>query len=160
MPHRFATLILCLLLPNMATAGDRLADPVTPTAERLSFLIDPDEPTYTGKASIDLTVAEKVERFEIHAEELDIISGRVEQGRRVTPVTTEALEGGRIAVVPSKPLAPGEYTLVIEFENDVNEQAYGLYKFEAGEQIFWVSQFEADDARTAFPCFDEPAFKI
>jgi len=144
----------------MATAGDRLDDPVTPTAERLYFLIDPDEPTYTGKASIDLTIAEKLERFEIHGEELDIISGSLVQGRKATPVTTEEAEGGRIAVIPSKPVAPGDYTLELDFENDVNEQAYGLYKFEVGGQVFWVSQFQADDARTAFPCFDEPSFKI
>jgi alanyl aminopeptidase len=57
-------------------------------------------------------------------------------------------------------LAPGAYTLTIEFTNNFDTRADALYKLEAGGDAYVVSQFEAISARQAFPCWDEPEYKI
>ena len=54
--------------------------------------------------------------------------------------------------------------LSIEFEGILNDQMAGFYrssyKTDAGEERYMaVTQFEATDARRAFPCWDEPAKK-
>ncbi|XP_035785983.1 aminopeptidase Ey-like [Anopheles albimanus] len=57
------------------------------------------------------------------------------------------------------------YQLRIRFENEIRTDVSGFYYFtypaaDTGEQQFGaVTQFEAIDARTAFPCYDEPGLR-
>uniref|UniRef100_A0A1W7RAL3 Aminopeptidase n=1 Tax=Hadrurus spadix TaxID=141984 RepID=A0A1W7RAL3_9SCOR len=57
-----------------------------------------------------------------------------------------------------------EFTLVIEFTRKLEEKLEGFYissyKTSAGEKRYLATtHFEATSARSAFPCFDEPAMK-
>lgn len=61
-------------------------------------------------------------------------------------------------------LQPGEYELHLVFSGTLNDNMAGFYRSEytntAGEKRnMAVTQFEATDARKAFPCWDEPARK-
>jgi len=57
-------------------------------------------------------------------------------------------------------LAPGKYSLSIEFTGHLREQAQGLffvrYSAGAGKKLMLATQMEATDARRMFPCWDEP----
>ena len=57
----------------------------------------------------------------------------------------------------------GEYNLSIIFSGVINESLRGFYKskyvLDGEEKYIATTQFEATDARRAFPCFDEPAHK-
>lgn len=57
-----------------------------------------------------------------------------------------------------------EILLDIEFEGEINDKMVGFYRSgyldENGKQCYMAgTQFEACDARRAFPCWDEPALK-
>ena len=60
-------------------------------------------------------------------------------------------------------LAPGSATLRLQFTGVLNDKMRGFYRTKyavAGEERWAaVTQFEATDARQAFPCWDEPAVK-
>src|SRR6185369_11329192 len=60
----------------------------------------------------------------------------------------------------AKPLPPGAYTLDIAFSGPFDTKATGLYHLKARDDWYAFTQFEANDARQAFPCWDEPEFKI
>ncbi|KAK8402060.1 hypothetical protein O3P69_001270 [Scylla paramamosain] len=64
-----------------------------------------------------------------------------------------------------EPLVEGEkYVLSMGFEGHLNDQLHGFYRStyrdsDGTEKAMGVTQFQATDARRAFPCFDEPALK-
>src|SRR5262249_34798961 len=68
--------------------------------------------------------------------------------------------GGLVQVQTEEPLTPGAYRLEIEFTQPFNTQSVGLYRTEKDGRSYAFTQFEADDARRAFPCWDEPGVKI
>jgi len=64
-----------------------------------------------------------------------------------------------------KEVRPGEATLNLKFKGILNDQMAGFYRSEytvsggATKRNMAATQFEATDARRAFPCWDEPALK-
>jgi aminopeptidase N len=59
----------------------------------------------------------------------------------------------------ARPLAAGPVTLQIAYTGILNDKLRGFYLSRTRLRNYGVTQFEATDARRAFPCFDEPALK-
>ena len=57
-------------------------------------------------------------------------------------------------------LLNGESKLIIEYTGEINDKLKGFYqtKYKVGDvfHIGAVTKFQTEDARRAFPCFDEP----
>jgi puromycin-sensitive aminopeptidase len=61
-------------------------------------------------------------------------------------------------------LTPGEWQLTLTFDGTLNDKLRGFYRSTYKDQTgtahpLAATQFEATDARRAFPCWDEPDFK-
>lgn len=164
-------MLLLTLLSSASLAGvtvsERLSSVVRPTAQRIDLDLDPADPRFTATTTItfDIPKGEKVEGFSLHAEGLDVrpVALRrmaLRRGAREIDVTLTPEGSTRLRVIPGKRLRSGTYALTLAYEGTVHEQSYGLYSFEAGGEPYVVTQLEADEARTAWPCFDEPSYKI
>ncbi|PYN55477.1 MAG: peptidase, partial [Candidatus Rokuibacteriota bacterium] len=138
------------------------------TPIRYELRLEPDLTTltFTGDETITLDVAEATSEIVLNAVELAIGDATVvnERGdsRRGTPVVDEAAERCRITF-PS-PLAPGRWRLRLAFTGTLNDKLRGFYRSSYKDpsgvtRLMAATQFEATDARRAFPCWDEPAFK-
>ena len=139
---------------------------VRPLHYRLTLTPDLAEATFSGEVSIDLDILEPTDAVVLNAIELDVASGslRLADGsKRVGEVALD--EDAETAAFRFGSVLPtGPATLDVEFTGQLNDKLRGFYRSRyvdaSGEERYLATtQFEATDARRAFPCWDEPAMK-
>jgi puromycin-sensitive aminopeptidase len=144
----------------------RLPRHVVPT--RYELRLEPDLATHTfrGEETITLTVTEPTSSVDFNAIELSIDDARLEDdaGRTLRGTPTFEVDKERCRLTFSDRVAPGTWRLRIAFQGILNDKLRGfyrsVYKDPSGvTHTLAATQFEATDARRAFPCWDEPDFK-
>src|SRR5882724_11015254 len=142
--------------------------PTTVTPERYELKLTPDLTTwtFTGGERISIHVHEPVREIilnaaelELHAVSLQTADGKVREGH----VNLDA-ENERATLSFAEPVPAGGGDLQIQFSGILNDKLHGFYRStykgaDGQDKPLASTQFESTDARRAFPCWDEPAFK-
>ncbi len=115
--------------------------------------------TFDGKVEIVVNADEETDRIELDALELEISKCTVD-GKEVN--YDLSMETQKLTLMLNEKMM-GEFTLGIEYQGQINDKLVGFYrsKYVSGseEKYVAVTQFQENDARRAFPCFDEPGKK-
>ncbi|MBS0154533.1 MAG: M1 family metallopeptidase [Nitrospira sp.] len=155
-------------LDDITSSNDpyRLPRHVIPT--RYDLRLEPDlaAAVFTGQVTIALTVKQTTQTILLNAVDLAIESVTIEGRQGQTLASSVELEPQtqRAMLTFGEPIQPGECRLHLSFHGKLNDQLRGFYrstyKNETGTvRTLAATQFEATDARRAFPCWDEPDFK-
>jgi len=143
----------------------RLPRSVVPSHYRLRLEPDLEAFVFSGTVEIDVTVEEPVDTIQLNALELEIENGVLLRDSETIGLSATLHEADQRVIFNSEvEISPGPATIRIGFSGTLNDQLHGFYRssftdVNGDEQVIATTQFEATDARRAFPCFDEPDFK-
>ena len=150
----------------MVTEADhRLPRTAVPSSYVITLEPDLATATFSGEVVVDLDVVDPTDRLVLNAAELQIDRAELVDGDE--PVRgTVTLDAGReqATVAFDDVIDPGRHRLRLAFAGVLNDQLRGFYRStyrdEGGvEHVMATTQFEATEARRAFPCWDEPDLK-
>lgn len=172
--HSFALILLAACSgaaaesPSQPIAKDRepefrLPDTVRPTRYRLDLHILPDQPTFHGTAIISVELKERTNTVWLNAKDLTISGLKVRfygsPVGGVAPVRWRTTDEMLVAELEHA-IGPGAAEIEIHYTGKLDEKSnVGAYRRKAGDDWYVYTSFTAIDARRAFPCFDEPAYK-
>src|SRR5215471_3594377 len=160
MRTRLVTFLLLLLSTATSASAERLPATVTPEHYDLAFVVDLARERFEGTETIRVRIAEPTSRIVLNALELQFRSVTIGSGRSAQTATVTLDEAAQTAAftVPRE-IVKGSTEIHVRYSGILNHQLRGFYASEANGRKYAVTQFESTDARRAFPCFDEPAFK-
>jgi len=143
------------------TAAQRLPETAIPENYKLTFTPDLEKASFEGDETIAIRVLKPTSEITLNAADIDfhdvsITSGGTAQKAKVTPKKDKEM----VVLSVDKPLAAGPATIHIAYSGILNSEMRGFYlgKDDQGRK-YAATQFEATDARRAYPSFDEPDYK-
>jgi aminopeptidase N len=159
--NRLVAVVTFLILSIPMAWAQRLPEVARPDNYKLTFTPDLEKATFEGDETISLRVLKPTSEITLNAvdiefREVSISSGGATQKAKVTPDKEKEM----VVLAVEKPLVVGPATVHITYTGTLNDEMRGLYlgKDDQGRK-YAATQFEATDARRAFPSFDEPDYK-
>ncbi|KAM9961590.1 hypothetical protein ACTFIR_004444 [Dictyostelium discoideum] len=117
---------------------------------------------FSGKVDITINIVKPTKKIIIHSIDIEIQSVKI-LNQKATSVTY--YEPEEVAILEFQDELPVTYNTIlsIDFTGILNDKLKGFYRSKyvvnGEDRYIGTTQFEATDARRAFPCFDEPALK-
>jgi puromycin-sensitive aminopeptidase len=148
----------------MKNSEVRLSKYVVPIEYDLKLRPDLENFTFEGLEVIDLSILKRTDFLTLHSKELEIETAEVAIGdEKVFAHISYNGTGETVILNFPRYIPTGRTKLTLVFKGLLNDKMRGFYRsrYEIGgkEHYMATTQFEATDARRAFPCFDEPAHK-
>ncbi|MEQ1871101.1 MAG: M1 family metallopeptidase [Vicinamibacterales bacterium] len=156
-----AAFVLLTLYGGVGSAhAQRLDSNTVPSHYDLAFDVDLAQARFSGVETIAVDLKAPSRRIVLHALDLQFQDVTIEaQGQTQRASTTLDGPTETAALVTARPIPAGPARIHVRFTGILNDKLRGFYLSKANNRRYAVTQLESTDARRAFPCFDEPAYK-
>jgi aminopeptidase N/puromycin-sensitive aminopeptidase len=142
-------------------AAQRLPEMAVPENYKLIFTPNLEKATFEGDETISVRIPKPTSEITLNAVDITFADVTVASGGSTQKATvTPEKDKEEVVLSVKKPLAAGPATIHITYSGILNDEMRGFYigKDDQGRK-YAATQFEATDARRAFPSFDEPNYK-
>ena len=160
MLKRTIALIVCTIALAATARAQRLPETVLPEHYQITFAPDLKAATFTGDETVQVRVLAETSSITLNAAQIDFGAVTVTAAKKTqdAKVSLDATQQQATLTV-AEPIPAGPAQIHLSFTGKLNDQLRGFYLVKTARRNLAATQFEATDARRAFPCFDEPAMK-
>ena len=157
---RLIFVALCAITFGFAASAQRLPTNVIPESYDLTFTPNLEKATFSGEETIHVRLLKPANTITLNSAEIEFQEVKITAGsfHMVVPVTLDEKSDQATFNVPVE-LPARDYFIHIKYAGILNDKLRGFYLSQTPKRRYAVTQFESTDARRAFPCFDEPAYK-
>src|SRR3954470_10838176 len=153
--------LFCIVLFSFESVAQRLPELAIPVNYKLTFSPDFEKNIFAGQETVSIQILKPTSEIVVNAAEIDFLSVSITSAGSTQQAKVSLDNTKQMATLSvSRIMPPGPAIVEIRFNGLLNDELRGFYlgKDENGRK-YAVTQFEATDARRAFPSFDEPAYK-
>jgi aminopeptidase N len=151
--------LVCFL--TCVCVAQRLPEIAVPDHYKLSFAPDFTKNAFAGEETIAVKVLKPTSQIVLNAAEIDFQEATITSGHSTQKAAVTLDKDKQTATLTVDHAIPaGPATIQARYHGILNDQLRGFYLGkDSNGQKYAATQFEATDARRAFPSFDEPAYK-
>jgi cytosol alanyl aminopeptidase len=127
----------------------------------VDLTVVPDHDSFTGAVDIEPSFKKPSSVLWLNAEKLKVKEATLSVGGESVPLKVIPTSKDYVGFAFDHAVGPAEAALYVVYQGEISRKdEQGIFQVKDRDQWYVYTQFESISARRAFPCFDEPSYKV